>query len=60
MVSSHHLKKGKTTQHFIKLINKITMPSGGPFVGRFLELESYSHFWTGVQTLDVIGMGGTW
>lgn len=36
------------------------MPSGGPFVGRFLELENYSHFWTGVQTLDVIGMGGTW
>lgn len=27
-------------------------------MGRFLELESYSHFWTHVQTLDVIGMGG--
>lgn len=45
-------------QHFIKLINKITTPSGGPSVGRFLELESYGHFWTHVQTLDVIGMGG--
>lgn len=58
MGAEKDLKKVKTTAFY--KINKITMPSGGPSVGRFLELESYSHFWTHVQTLDVIGMGGTW